>query len=111
MSKGFIASVLIIGVLILAVFLLLADDMKLRHRMEEAATEIKLHELDKRLSNQAALNQREGENAIRETRESTNRRLEDGACLVGDDRIDHLLRLLDEDYKNRCGKTAGSVAN
>ena len=86
-------------------------NVNLQQRMEEAAREIRIHELEKQLSDTILVQQQEKEHARNINRADIEKQLEAGACLRGDAHIDYLLGLLDKDYEKRCGKTASVAAH
>ena len=74
----------------------------MRHAMQEAAYKLRSQAIEKQISNEILLEHQGAENAIRESRKVRERQLKEGSCLTGDEYIDYLLRLLDEDAKDRC---------
>ena len=107
MNKVFIGVIIALS---LATAFLLQRTITLSHRMQEAVETIKLFEIDKQISNQALKNQQEAEHAIQEARKLREKDLEAAACLTGDEHVNYLLRLLDEDFQARCGKAPGDAA-
>ena len=110
MSRLTVALLSVVAVLGIICWHLWGKTARLDHNMAEAAKELRLQAADKKASEDVLKKQQDAEHAIQAARKEREKQLEGGACLTGDEHIDYLLRLLDEDAEARCGTASGDAA-
>ena len=100
----------VIGLLLIAGWGLINQNIRLRQNLAEAAKTVRLQEELRQLTDEVLISQEQKANEIVKARKELEKKLEEGACLSGPAHIDFLVRLLDEDAEARCGTAPGNPA-
>lgn len=102
---------MVVGALLVALtFLLIKRNVQLAASLEQARTEVRLLGLERQATDQVLARYLHGKEEIADAKAKYDASIADTVCFTGDDRIDALLRVLEDSAQSACHKaTAGSA--